>query len=31
MINERQIFTLIDDQIAAHNAIMHRAKDLGNV
>jgi len=28
MINERRIFTLIDDQIAAHNAIMHRAKDL---
>lgn len=28
MINERQIFTLIDDQIAAYNAIMHRAKDL---
>jgi len=26
MINERQIFTLIDDQIAAYNAIMHRAK-----
>lgn len=28
MINERQIFTLIDDQIAAYNAIMHRAKEL---
>jgi uncharacterized protein len=28
MINDRQIFTLIDDQIAAHNAIMYRAKDL---
>lgn len=26
MINEQQIFTLIDDQIAAYNAIMHRAK-----
>jgi len=28
MINERQMFTLIDDQIAAYNAIMHRAKQL---
>jgi uncharacterized protein len=28
MINQRQIFTLIDDQIAAFNAIMHRAKRL---
>ncbi len=28
MINQRQIFTLIDDQIAAYNAIMHRAKQL---
>lgn len=28
MINERQIFTLIDDQIAAYNAIMHRAREL---
>src|SRR3989344_5692927 len=28
MINQRQIFTLIDDQIAAYNAIMHRAKHL---
>ena len=28
MINKRQIFTLIDDQIAAYNAIMHRAKEL---
>lgn len=28
MINQRQIFTLIDDQIAAFNAIMHRAKQL---
>ncbi len=28
MINERQIFNLIDDQIAAYNAIMHKAKQL---
>jgi hypothetical protein len=28
MVNERQIFTLIDDQIAACNAIIHRAKEL---
>lgn len=28
MVNERQIFTLIDDQIAACNAIMHKAKEL---
>ncbi|MFC1678690.1 DNA/RNA helicase domain-containing protein [Elusimicrobiota bacterium] len=28
MVNNRQIFTLIDDQIAAYNAIMHRAKRL---
>ncbi len=28
MINERQIFTLIDDQIAAYNAVMHRAREL---
>lgn len=28
MVNERQIFTLIDDQIAACNAIMHKAKQL---
>jgi uncharacterized protein len=28
MINEQQIFNLIDDQIAAYNAIMHRAKRL---
>jgi len=28
MVNQRQIFTLIDDQIAAYNAIMHRAKQL---
>ena len=27
MVNERQIFTLIDDQIAACNAIMHKAKE----
>ncbi len=28
MINKQQIFTLIDDQIAAYNAIMHKAKNL---
>ncbi len=28
MINRQQIFTLIDDQIAAYNAIMHKAKQL---
>ena len=28
MINQRQIFNLIDDQIAAYNAIMHRVKGL---
>lgn len=28
MINKQQIFTLIDDQIAAYNAIMHKAKEL---
>jgi SOS-response transcriptional repressor LexA len=28
MINKRQIFTLIDDQIAAYNAIMHKAREL---
>ncbi|MBN1363197.1 MAG: DUF2075 domain-containing protein [Syntrophaceae bacterium] len=28
MINKQQIFTLIDDQIAAFNAIMHKAKHL---
>ena len=28
MINKQQIFNLIDDQIAAYNAIMHRAKKL---
>lgn len=28
MIKEQQIFNLIDDQIAAYNAIMHKAKQL---
>lgn len=28
MINKRQIFNLIDDQIASYNAIMHRVKKL---
>ena len=28
MINKQQIFNLIDDQIAAYNAIMHKAKQL---
>ena len=28
MVNKQQVFTLIDDQIAAYNAIMHRAKSL---
>jgi uncharacterized protein len=28
MINKRQIFNLIDDQIAAYNSIMHKAKTL---
>jgi hypothetical protein len=28
MINKQQIFNLIDDQIAAYNAIMHKAKAL---
>src|SRR5712691_259877 len=28
MINKQQVFTLIDDQIAAYNAIMHRVKAL---
>ncbi|MBI2607593.1 MAG: DUF2075 domain-containing protein [Candidatus Doudnabacteria bacterium] len=28
MINKQQIFTLIDDQIAAYNGIMHKAKQL---
>lgn len=30
MINSQQIFTLIDDQIAAYNAIMHKAKSLAH-
>jgi len=28
MINKQQVFTLIDDQIAAYNAIMYKAKQL---
>lgn len=28
MINKQQIFNLIDDQITAYNAIMHKAKEL---
>lgn len=28
MINKQQIFNLIDDQIAAYNSIMHKAKEL---
>ena len=28
MINQRQIFNLIDEQITAYNAIMHRTKEL---
>jgi DUF2075 family protein len=28
MINKQQVFNLIDDQIAAYNSIMHRAKQL---
>jgi DUF2075 family protein len=28
MINKQQIFNLIDDQIAAYNSIMHKAKNL---
>lgn len=28
MIHKQQVFTLIDDQIAAYNAIMHKVKDL---
>ena len=28
MVNKQQVFTLIDDQIAAYNAIMHRVKAL---
>jgi len=31
MINEQQIFNLIDDQITAYNAIIHRAKQLAKV
>jgi DUF2075 family protein len=31
MINQRQIFNLIDEQIAAYNAIMHKAKQLARV
>ncbi len=31
MINKQQIFNLIDDQIAAYNAIMHKAKTLAQV
>ena len=31
MINKQQIFNLIDDQIAAYNAIMHRAKKLSQI
>lgn len=31
MINNQQIFNLIDDQIAAYNAIMHKAKQLTKV
>lgn len=30
MVNKQQIFTLIDDQIAAYNAIKHRAKALAH-
>ena len=30
MINDQQIFTLIDDQISAYNAIMSKAKKLSN-
>ncbi len=30
MINKQQIFNLIDDQIAAYNTIMHKAKKLSN-
>lgn len=30
MINKQQIFNLIDDQITAYNAIMHRAKRLAD-
>ncbi len=31
MVNKQQVFTLIDDQIAAYNAIMHRVKALAKV
>src|SRR3972149_2410208 len=31
MINQRQIFNLIDDQIPAYNLIMHKAKDLSKL
>jgi len=31
MINKQQIFNLIDDQIVAYNAIMHKAKQLGKI
>ncbi len=31
MINEQQIFNLIDDQITAYNAIMHKAKKLADL
>ncbi|MDP2926650.1 MAG: DUF2075 domain-containing protein [bacterium] len=31
MINKRQIFNLIDEQIAAYNAIMHKAKQLAKI
>lgn len=31
MINKRQIFNLIDEQITAYNAIMHKAKELTKV
>src|SRR3989344_3558795 len=31
MINKQQIFNLIDDQIVAYNAIMHKAKQLAKV
>ncbi len=30
MVNKQQVFTLIDDQIAAYNAIMHRVKALAH-
>ncbi len=31
MINKRQIFNLIDDQITAYNSIMHKAKQLSKI